>query len=218
MGNGTRPGARTLHIVCRMTEVSLDDGIVALRPWRADDAEAIVACIDGDPEISRWLDVVPQPYTLEDARTYITGLGEQAFAITDAATGIVLGSIGVRWNETRDVGDITEVALSGSGTVIIVPGEANRVIVTADDNVVPLIESKTEGNKLTLSTKSGYAINEKIPITYTVFVKKLEKVSLSGSGNISGEGLAGEPRLHRTPRPHEEAAPRPRVCRCWSAR
>ena len=52
-----------------MTEVSLDDGIVALRPWRTDDAEAIVACIDGDPEISRWLDVVPQPYTLEDART-----------------------------------------------------------------------------------------------------------------------------------------------------
>ena len=106
MGNGTRPGAQTLHIVCRMTEVSLDDGIVALRPWRTDDAEAIVACIDGDPEISRWLDVVPQPYTLEDARTYITGLGEQAFAITDAATGIVLGSIGVRWNETRDVGEL----------------------------------------------------------------------------------------------------------------
>ena len=77
-----------------------------MRPWRLDDAEAIVACIDGDPEISRWLDVVPQPYTLEDARTYIGGLGEQAFAITDASTGTVLGSIGVRWNETGDVGEI----------------------------------------------------------------------------------------------------------------
>src|SRR5436309_16018285 len=105
MGNGTRPGARTLHIVCRMTEVSLDDHVVALRPWRADDAEAIVACIDGDPEISRWLDVVPQPYTLADARAYIGGLGQQAFAITDAATRGVLGSIGVRWNDTGDVGE-----------------------------------------------------------------------------------------------------------------
>lgn len=89
-----------------MTGITLDDRVVALRLWRADDAEAIVACIDGDPEISRWLDVVPQPYTLDDARAYLAGLGEQAFAITDAAGGRVLGAIGVRWNETGDVGEI----------------------------------------------------------------------------------------------------------------
>jgi RimJ/RimL family protein N-acetyltransferase len=106
MRNGTRRGTRTLHIVCAMPRITLDDRVVALRPWRADDAEAIVACIDGDPEISRWLDVVPQPYTLEDARAYIGGLGEQAFAITDSATRGVLGSIGVRWNDTGDVGEI----------------------------------------------------------------------------------------------------------------
>jgi RimJ/RimL family protein N-acetyltransferase len=89
-----------------MTGITLDDRVVALRPWRADDAEAIVACIDGDPEISRWLDVVPQPYTLEDARAYIGGLGEQAFAITNSETRVVVGSIGVRSNETGDVGEI----------------------------------------------------------------------------------------------------------------
>jgi RimJ/RimL family protein N-acetyltransferase len=89
-----------------MTGITLDDRVVALRPWRTDDAEAIVACIDGDPEISRWLDVVPQPYTLEDARAYIGGLGEQAFAITNSETRVVVGSIGVRWNETGDVGEI----------------------------------------------------------------------------------------------------------------
>jgi RimJ/RimL family protein N-acetyltransferase len=89
-----------------MAEIPLSDRVVALRPWRADDAEAIVACIDGDPEISRWLDLVPQPYTLEDARTYIGGVGEQAFAITDARTGRVLGSIAVTWNDTRDVGEV----------------------------------------------------------------------------------------------------------------
>jgi RimJ/RimL family protein N-acetyltransferase len=106
MGNGTRPVARTLHIVCAMTEHPLTDGVVALRSWLAEDAPEIVACIDGDPEISRWLDAVPQPYTLEDARAYLGSLGEQAFAITDAGTGRVLGSIGVRWNETGDVGEI----------------------------------------------------------------------------------------------------------------
>jgi RimJ/RimL family protein N-acetyltransferase len=49
---------------------------------------------------------VPQPYTLEDARAYLGGLGEEAFAVTDTVGGRVLGSIGVRWNETRDVGEI----------------------------------------------------------------------------------------------------------------
>jgi RimJ/RimL family protein N-acetyltransferase len=89
-----------------MTEVPLTDGVVALRSWLVGDAPEIVACIDGDPEISRWLDAVPQPYTLADARAYLGSLGEQAFAITDADTARVLGSIGLRWNETGDVGEI----------------------------------------------------------------------------------------------------------------
>jgi len=85
---------------------SLRDEVVALRPWSLDDVEALVECIDGDPEIGRWLDQVPQPYTAADARGYIGGVGEQAFAVTDALTGRVLGSIGVTWNERRDVGEI----------------------------------------------------------------------------------------------------------------
>ena len=84
----------------------LKDELVALRPWTRGDVEAIVECIDGDPEIGIWLDQVPQPYTAADARGYVDGIGEQAFAITDAATGRVVGSIGIRWNDRRDVGEI----------------------------------------------------------------------------------------------------------------
>ena len=79
---------------------------MALRPWRFADVDAVVECIDGDPEIARWLDLVPQPYTRQDARSYIGGIGEQAFAVTEAETGRLLGSIGVRWNERHDVGEI----------------------------------------------------------------------------------------------------------------
>jgi RimJ/RimL family protein N-acetyltransferase len=89
-----------------MSTGSPTDGVVTLRQWRPPDAQVIVECVDGDPEITRWLDRVPQPYTLDDSEAYIGGLGEQSFAITDAATGRVLGSIGVTWNETGDVGEI----------------------------------------------------------------------------------------------------------------
>jgi len=77
-----------------------------LRPWRKADAAEIVACLDGDPEISRWLDQVPQPYSRPDALAYIGGIGENAFAVTDAASGRVLGSIGVQFSEEGDVGEI----------------------------------------------------------------------------------------------------------------
>ncbi|HEV7134080.1 MAG TPA: GNAT family N-acetyltransferase [Gaiellaceae bacterium] len=93
-----------------MTSASLSDPAVALRPWTDADAAAIVECIDGDPEISRWLDQIPQPYTLADARAYIAGTTgnarESRFAVTDAASDRILGSIGATWNETGDVAEI----------------------------------------------------------------------------------------------------------------
>ena len=89
-----------------MGSAPISDGIVTLRAWRDSDAPEIVECLNGDPEIAKWLDQVPQPYTKADARAYVRGIGEQAFAVTDASTGRVLGSIGIRWSESRDVGEI----------------------------------------------------------------------------------------------------------------
>jgi RimJ/RimL family protein N-acetyltransferase len=89
-----------------MAEPLLTDGVVTLRPWGKADVAEIVECIDGDPEITRWLDQVPQPYRTKDALAYIRGVGESAFAVTDSETGRVLGSIGVRFSDAGDVGEI----------------------------------------------------------------------------------------------------------------
>ena len=95
-----------LPMVCPMAESPLTDGVVTLRPWAKADAAELVKCIDGDPEITRWLDQVPQPYRTKDALAYIRGVGESAFAVLDAETGRVLGSIGVRFSDSGDVGEI----------------------------------------------------------------------------------------------------------------
>jgi RimJ/RimL family protein N-acetyltransferase len=84
----------------------LGDGVVSLRPWARGDAPALAEALNGDPEISRWLDLVPQPYSVVDAYAYIAAPGEEKYAVTDAGTGRVLGSIGVRWNEAGDTGEI----------------------------------------------------------------------------------------------------------------
>lgn len=125
----------------------LGDGLVTLRSWTNDDAAALVEAIDGDPEIARWLDQVPQPYGLADARAYIAGevgRDEHSFAITDAVTGRVLGSIGVRsscdgvseigyWMraDTRGRGLTTRALVLASRWALGQPGVA-RVQLRAD--------------------------------------------------------------------------------------
>jgi RimJ/RimL family protein N-acetyltransferase len=81
----------------------LSDGVVTLRPWEERDAPEIVSACQDD-EIALWLDQVPQPYAEVDARAYLSmtrrGWSESthaSFAVTCAATGNVLGSLGVHW-------------------------------------------------------------------------------------------------------------------------
>ena len=47
-----------------------------LRPWEAGDASAVtVAC--QDPEIVRWLPIIPSPYTETDAREFLEAKPEE---------------------------------------------------------------------------------------------------------------------------------------------
>ena len=79
--------------------MELRDGDLVLRPFTLDDVPAIARACQ-DPEIQRWIPVIPRPYTEEDARTFVLAddLGHQ-FAITESAT--LAGSIGMRVNQFR---------------------------------------------------------------------------------------------------------------------
>src|SRR5262245_18505535 len=81
-------------------ELPADGGII-LRPWRDDDAAAVTQLCQ-DPEIARWIPVIPSPYTEADARAFLEHsrraweLGDTyGFAIVDE-DGNVLGAIGMR--------------------------------------------------------------------------------------------------------------------------
>jgi RimJ/RimL family protein N-acetyltransferase len=89
----------------RAPDPPLSDGVVVLRPWSDADVAAVAeAC--RDPEIARWIDDIPAPYTRADARAYVAACRRGwkdgslwAFAVTDAATGTVLGSCGIAWQD-----------------------------------------------------------------------------------------------------------------------
>lgn len=77
---------------------------IVLRPWRADDLDALVAELQ-DPEIPRWTRI-PEPYTRDDGRKFLerTAAGwadgiSANFAIVDARTAQLVGSIGAVFHE-----------------------------------------------------------------------------------------------------------------------
>jgi RimJ/RimL family protein N-acetyltransferase len=75
--------------------VTLEDDAIRLRPFTLEDVPALVAALDGDEDVARWTRI-PSPYTEGDAREFITGTSERAFAVCDAATGDLIGGIGAR--------------------------------------------------------------------------------------------------------------------------
>ena len=89
----------------RPPDPPLSDGAIALRPWTDGDVPAVAdAC--RDPEIAHWIDDVPAPYTRADARAYVATARRGwkdgslwAFAVTDVATGELLGSCGIGWQD-----------------------------------------------------------------------------------------------------------------------
>jgi RimJ/RimL family protein N-acetyltransferase len=81
----------------KVTDVTeLRDGPILLRPWNEDDAAAVYrAC--RDPEIQRWISVIPRPYTREHARAFVSGEGRggrRELAIVEDAR--VVGAIALR--------------------------------------------------------------------------------------------------------------------------
>lgn len=99
---------------------------------------------------------------------------------------------GVPGTEERYVGPVTEVVLTGVGDLTITQGDVPSLTVTADDNLLPLLETETSGRRLTLRTRSDYTVRPKTKITYTLTVPNLEQLSVSGAGVARAERLAGD--------------------------
>jgi RimJ/RimL family protein N-acetyltransferase len=82
-----------------VTPVELGDGVVLLRPWRLDDADAVFRACQ-DPQIQRWT-TVPVPYRPEDAVGFVAGSprrwaeGTASFAVVDVGSGVLLGAMGL---------------------------------------------------------------------------------------------------------------------------
>jgi putative autotransporter adhesin-like protein len=103
----------------------------------------------------------------------------------------VIGS-GKVVSENRNVSGFSSIDLQGSGNVNITFGTAESVIVRADDNIVPLIETIVSNGKLIISNKSNVNIDTSSAIQINVIMKSVRGITMSGSGNINVVDLIGQ--------------------------
>ncbi len=99
---------------------------------------------------------------------------------------------GVTNRQQRSLPEFTGVELSGSADVVVNFGNEQSVVVEADDNILPLVETTVRGSTLVIGLKPFASLNTRQPIQVTMTVKALDVASISGSGNITINNLSAK--------------------------
>jgi hypothetical protein len=103
---------------------------------------------------------------------------------------IIQGS-GKMISEERSVSGFDAVVLKGIGNLYITHGDTESLTIKADDNLLPYITTEVVDGKLEIGTKQNTNLNPSGTIVYTLTVKSLSAIILSGFGHIDADSLEG---------------------------
>jgi hypothetical protein len=106
-----------------------------------------------------------------------------------AACSVTQGS-GQLATESRQVSGFTEVELTGFGELTIEQTGTESLTISAEDNLLPRLTSEVSGDTLVLGEEPNTTIRTTKPITYSLTVKDLTGLAISGSGTITVNGTA----------------------------
>ena len=108
-----------------------------------------------------------------------------------------LGGSGVRGSgnvktEARSVIGFASIAFKSEGKVIVQQTGKESLTISAEDNLLPLLESRVADNVLYLGTFNNADINPTKPIEFVMEVKSLESFKMTGVGSIDAKGIQGK--------------------------
>jgi uncharacterized repeat protein (TIGR01451 family) len=92
-------------------------------------------------------------------------------------------------SETRTVASFSSIKLTDVGKLVVRQTGSESVTVTADDNLVGLMEASIDGATLVLGLAENSCIQRYTELTYTVTVDDLQKLSLSAAGQAQLEQI-----------------------------
>lgn len=104
--------------------------------------------------------------------------------LSGSACSAVVGS-GIAATETRPV-DAFRTLRAESGFRVSLTRGPRALTVTADDNVLPLVETVVEGDVLVLRLQPGTSLSTQRGLVASLTTDVLEGVEVSGGGRVSG--------------------------------
>ena len=91
--------------------------------------------------------------------------------------------------ETRAIAGVDSVSLDAVGHVQIALGAGESLVITAPENVMPLLTSVVVGGRLILDRDSESYQGQASDIRYEVGLMRLDELILAGVGQIDAEGI-----------------------------
>lgn len=89
--------------------------------------------------------------------------------------------------ETRSVASFDIIENDGVLNVILIQADKESVVVEADRNLLPVIITKVNDNKLFISTKEGAKIEKSAKLNVYVTFRDLKELELNSVGNVRSQ-------------------------------
>ena len=99
---------------------------------------------------------------------------------------------GISKTESREVSGFSSISSKSIGRVMIQQTGKESLTISADDNILPLLESRVVDNILYLTIAKDTHMNPTKPIEFVVEVKSLENLKIDGVGSIEAKDIQGE--------------------------
>jgi hypothetical protein len=90
--------------------------------------------------------------------------------------------------ETRSSGDFSGIESRISGNIFYMPGNEHKIELTAQQNILNVIETPVINNKVVVRFKNDVRVRSHEKITIRITAPSISSLSASGSGNVTVSG------------------------------
>jgi hypothetical protein len=129
---------------------------------------------------------------MKTIQLFVAGAVLLMFATTGCIDDLVIRGNGIAVNEARLTSAFSSVSSEGNFEVHISSGPEFDVMVRAESNLLPYIETDVRGSNLKIHTRGLKSLRNRLPIEVFVTMPFIEGVVQSGSGSITTGFFEGD--------------------------
>lgn len=122
----------------------------------------------------------------------VAGAVLQLIATTGCVDDLIIRGNGIPGSEARLVPAFSSVSSEGDFDVHISPGPEFDVVVHAESNLLPFIETDVRHGNLKIHTRGLHSLRNRLPVEVFVTVPYIDGIVQSGSGSITTGFFEGD--------------------------